>query len=157
MTLLSLLQNPSIMTAENLLLDINNPLKQYESPNNVLGEAMSGSVYREAYKRLITDPNTQLFVPSIWNCMARLNLGVLKEKDSEDTECYCRLLSLSITIYNVPDFETIFFILHCSLVVLVIGLHTMNNFLRSNNRSSKHLWRSFGFILVWLRYDGEAK
>ena len=48
--LLSLLQNPSIMTAENLLLDVNDPLKQYESPNNVLGEAMSGYVYRKAYK-----------------------------------------------------------------------------------------------------------
>ena len=64
--LLSLLQNRSIMTAENLAIDINNPLKPYfASEGNVLGEAISGSVYRQAYKRLITDPSTQLFVPII--------------------------------------------------------------------------------------------
>ena len=65
--LLSLLQNPSIMTAENLAIDINDPLKPYHElkGSNVLGEALSGSVYRKAYDRLITDPQKQLFVPII--------------------------------------------------------------------------------------------
>jgi hypothetical protein len=46
--LLSLLQNPSIMTAENLAIDINDPLKPYFEleHSNVLGKALSGSVYR---------------------------------------------------------------------------------------------------------------
>ncbi|KAI2497023.1 hypothetical protein MHU86_17500 [Fragilaria crotonensis] len=49
--LLSLLQNPSIMTAENLVIDINDPLKPYHKLKGsyVLGEALSGSVYRKAY------------------------------------------------------------------------------------------------------------
>ena len=66
--LLSLLQNRSIMTAENLVIDINDPLKPYYEleGGNVLGEALSGSVYRDAYKRLIKDPaRKQLFVPII--------------------------------------------------------------------------------------------
>jgi hypothetical protein len=65
--LLSLLQNRSIMTAENLAIDINDPLKPYFAlkGSNVLGEALSGSVYRKAYDRLITDPEKQLFVPII--------------------------------------------------------------------------------------------
>jgi hypothetical protein len=65
--LLSLLQNPSIMTAENLAIDIDDPLKPYHKlkSSNVLGEALSGSVYRKAYDRLITDPQKQLFVPII--------------------------------------------------------------------------------------------
>ena len=63
--LLSLLQNPNIMTQQNLAIDINDPLKMYKSPNNKLGEAMSGSVYRQAYERMITDPSSQLFVPII--------------------------------------------------------------------------------------------
>lgn len=66
--LLSLLQNRSIMTAENLVIDINEPLKPYYElkGSNVLGEALSGSVYCDAYKRLITDPTrNQLFVPII--------------------------------------------------------------------------------------------
>jgi Plavaka transposase len=63
--LLSLLQNPIIMTQENLLISIKDPLKPYESKDNVLGDALSGSVYRKAYNRLITDPSRQLFVPII--------------------------------------------------------------------------------------------
>lgn len=63
--LLSILQNRSIMTAENLVIDINDPLKPFTSKDNVLGEALSGSVYRKAYDRLITDPSKQLFVPII--------------------------------------------------------------------------------------------
>ena len=46
--LLSLLQNRSIMTAENLVIDVNDPLKPYFSPDHVLNEAISGSEYRKA-------------------------------------------------------------------------------------------------------------
>ena len=47
--LLSLLQNRSIMTADNLVIDVNDPLKPYTSPDNLLNEAISGSEYRKAY------------------------------------------------------------------------------------------------------------
>jgi hypothetical protein len=63
--LLSLLQNPSIMTEENLLIDFADPFAPYKSPNNYLSEAISGQVYKDAYKRLIRDPSRQLFVPVI--------------------------------------------------------------------------------------------
>ena len=42
--LLNLLQNPAVMTAENLLIDIQNPLKPYERPNGRLGDALSGRI-----------------------------------------------------------------------------------------------------------------
>ena len=61
--LLSLLQNRKIMTAENLLIDINDPLRPYDSP--VIGEAISGSVYKSAYTHFISDPSQQLFLPII--------------------------------------------------------------------------------------------
>ena len=61
--ILRLLQNPSVMTPENLAIDFNAPLLCYES--NVLGEALSGSVYHSTYKRFITNPSRQLFVPII--------------------------------------------------------------------------------------------
>jgi hypothetical protein len=41
-----LLQNPAVMTAENLAIDIANPLVPYSSAS--LGEAMYGEVYRDA-------------------------------------------------------------------------------------------------------------
>ena len=63
--LLSLLQNPEIMQQCNLVIDVNCPLKPYANPTTVLGEALSGSVYREAYARYITKPHRQLFVPII--------------------------------------------------------------------------------------------
>lgn len=63
--LLRLLQNPSVMKPENLAINFNAPLLRYESPGNVLGEALSGSVYRTAYQRFISDPSRQLFVPII--------------------------------------------------------------------------------------------
>lgn len=63
--LLNLLQNPSIMIADNLLIDLMDPLRRYESPDGRLGDALSGSVYRDAYTRMITDPTRQLFVPII--------------------------------------------------------------------------------------------
>ncbi|KAI2492797.1 hypothetical protein MHU86_21757 [Fragilaria crotonensis] len=40
--LLNLLQNPSIMTAENLLIDLNNPLVPYQSPDGRLGMRFLG-------------------------------------------------------------------------------------------------------------------
>ncbi len=53
--MLSLLQNQSIR-AENLAIDINDPLKTYFElkGSNVLGEAISGGVYHKAYNQLIT-------------------------------------------------------------------------------------------------------
>jgi hypothetical protein len=64
--LLNLLQSPSVMTgAENVLIDLNNLLKMYQSPDGRLGDALSGSVYRAAYQRLITDPTRQIFGPII--------------------------------------------------------------------------------------------
>ena len=63
--LLALLQNRRIMTKDNLLIDWDNPLAAYQSPDNRRGEALSGQVYQDAYKRLITDPSRQLFVPII--------------------------------------------------------------------------------------------
>ena len=63
--LLYLLQNPLIMTAENLIIDPMNPLARYNPPDDRLGEACSGTVYQAAYNRLITNPKTQLFVPII--------------------------------------------------------------------------------------------
>ena len=53
------------MTADNLLIDIQNPLEPYSSSEGRLGDAISGSVYRDAYQRMITDPTRQLFVPII--------------------------------------------------------------------------------------------
>jgi hypothetical protein len=46
--LLSLLQNSSIMTEENLLIDFADPFAPYKSPNNYLSEAISGQVYKDA-------------------------------------------------------------------------------------------------------------
>jgi Plavaka transposase len=63
--LLRLLQNPKLMTADNLLIDPVNPLLPYASPQGELGDAISGQVYRDAYKRMITNPERQLFVPII--------------------------------------------------------------------------------------------
>ena len=54
--LLSLLQNPALTTAVNLAIDIANPLASYSSAS--LGEAMSSTVYRDAYARFISNPNS---------------------------------------------------------------------------------------------------
>jgi hypothetical protein len=40
-------------------------LTPYESPNGRLGDALPGRVYRNAYRRMITDPTRQMFVPII--------------------------------------------------------------------------------------------
>jgi hypothetical protein len=63
--LLRLLQNPTLMIPENVVLDFQDPLKPYKSCNGLLGEALSGSVYQNAYSRLITNPSRQLLVPII--------------------------------------------------------------------------------------------
>jgi hypothetical protein len=57
------LQNPAVMTAESLAIDIANPLVRYSSAS--LGEAMSGKVYRDAYACYLTNPQMQFFVPVI--------------------------------------------------------------------------------------------
>ena len=63
--LLHLLQSPTLMSPANLAIDYMNPLKKYQSPNNRLGKAISGSIYSKAYDRFITDPSKQFFVPII--------------------------------------------------------------------------------------------
>ena len=63
--LLKLLQNWTIMTQDNLLIDVHNPLLPYTSPDGVWGEALSGQVYQDAYHRLVANPQRQLFVPII--------------------------------------------------------------------------------------------
>ena len=49
--LLRLLQNKHLMTQENLLIDTKNPTTVYKSPNNILGEALSGLAYKKIYTR----------------------------------------------------------------------------------------------------------
>jgi hypothetical protein len=63
--LLSILQDPKMMAVNNLLLDKNNPLAMYKPPDNRLGEALSGSVYRDMYRRLVSNPSKQLLCPLI--------------------------------------------------------------------------------------------
>jgi hypothetical protein len=62
--LLSLLQNPTIMTAENLVIDIDNPLKPYASQGNILSEALSGSVYHKGRVPLINHGSQY---PTLWH------------------------------------------------------------------------------------------
>jgi hypothetical protein len=63
--LLSILQNKNMMSAHNLVLDPNNPLAMYQPHDNMLGEALSGSVYRDMYHRLVSNPSKQLLCPLI--------------------------------------------------------------------------------------------
>jgi hypothetical protein len=63
--LLKLLQNCKIVIQDNLVLDMQNPLQQYKKPNVTIGEALSGSVYREAYSKYVKQPERELFVPII--------------------------------------------------------------------------------------------
>jgi hypothetical protein len=53
------------MAAENLVIDVDDPLKPCASPDNILNEAISGSEYHKANDQLITDPTKQMFVPII--------------------------------------------------------------------------------------------
>jgi hypothetical protein len=63
--LLSILQDPKIMSGDNLVLDPSNPLAMYKPPDGRLGEALSGSVYQEMYHHHVTDPSKQLLCPLI--------------------------------------------------------------------------------------------
>jgi hypothetical protein len=63
--LLSILQNKRMMSANNLVLDPNNPLAMYKPPDGRLGEALSGSVYRDMYRHLVSNPSKQLLCPLI--------------------------------------------------------------------------------------------
>ena len=63
--LLNLLHDPKIMIQQNLVIDVNSPLDPHANVDQRLGEALSGSVYSDAYARLITRPQRQLFVPII--------------------------------------------------------------------------------------------
>ena len=53
------------MTEDNLLIDVHNPLLPYKSPDGVWGDALTGQVYQDAYRCLVTNPQRQLFVPII--------------------------------------------------------------------------------------------
>ncbi|KAI2492859.1 hypothetical protein MHU86_21672 [Fragilaria crotonensis] len=75
--LLRLLQNPKLMTADNLLIDPVNPLLPYASPQGELGDAISGQVYRDAYERMITNPERQFFVPIINGLTAHLSPAMI--------------------------------------------------------------------------------
>jgi hypothetical protein len=68
--LLRLQQNRRIMIQDNLVLGMQHPLQQYKSPNGDNGEALCGSVHREAYSKYVKHPERELFVPIIqWiNC-----------------------------------------------------------------------------------------
>ena len=48
--LLHLLQNKTLMTQENLLIDVTNPTAMYKSSNNILGEALSGDAYKLVFQ-----------------------------------------------------------------------------------------------------------
>ncbi|KAI2501411.1 hypothetical protein MHU86_13078 [Fragilaria crotonensis] len=62
--LLSLLQDEDLMAPENLVLNHEDPTSMYLPRNNKIGEAHTGSRYRELYHELITRKN-QLLVPII--------------------------------------------------------------------------------------------
>ena len=47
--LLRIVQNPKLMTQNNLLLDIDNPTIMYTSPDNIISDALSGSAYKGVY------------------------------------------------------------------------------------------------------------
>jgi len=63
--LMSLLQNKALMTPDNLAIDFYDPLLPFQSNDGCLNEAISGSVYREAYSKYVKDPNKDFFVPII--------------------------------------------------------------------------------------------
>lgn len=65
MALLSLLQDEMLMKAENLVINLVDPLAMFHPNNNRLGDANTGQRYRDLYAELITDPKRQLLVPII--------------------------------------------------------------------------------------------
>jgi hypothetical protein len=54
-----------MMLANNLVLDPKNPLAMYKPQDNRLCEALSGSVYKDMYGHLESDPSKQLLCPLI--------------------------------------------------------------------------------------------
>ena len=63
--LLSILQNKELMSADNLVLDPNAPLAQFQPPDGRLGKALFGSVYQKLYSVLMTNPSKQFLCPLI--------------------------------------------------------------------------------------------
>ena len=63
--ILSILQDPSKMTAANLAIDLENPLAKYVPKDNILSEAMSGSVYQDNFHRFCKNPLKDLVCPLI--------------------------------------------------------------------------------------------
>ena len=63
-TLLSLLQDDSLMTTENLVINNDHPMSMYIPSDSRIGEANSGSRYRELYQELAQGKD-QLLVPII--------------------------------------------------------------------------------------------
>ena len=55
----------NLLVQQNLVFDVNDPVVPYANSGQRLGEALSGSVYSDAYARCITHPHPQLFVPII--------------------------------------------------------------------------------------------
>ena len=63
--LLRLLQNCKFMIQDNLVLDTQNPLEQYKRLNGDIGEALSGSLYQQAYSKYVKHQERELFVSII--------------------------------------------------------------------------------------------
>ena len=50
------------MVQENLVIDVTNPLQPFQPSNNMVGEALSGTAYRDAYNFLIQDPSKEMLI-----------------------------------------------------------------------------------------------
>ena len=72
--LLSILQDPKLMSPNNLCMDPNNPCAMYYPSDGWLGECHSGSVYRELYTRHIHDESRELLC-SIIAYVDKTNMG----------------------------------------------------------------------------------
>jgi hypothetical protein len=59
----SLLQNKSLMTSDNVAIDLSNPFCKHQP--TILSEAISGSVHTELYNNLVTDPDNQFMTALI--------------------------------------------------------------------------------------------
>ena len=77
--ILRLLQNKTLMKQSNLLIDIKDPTKMYKSPNNILGEALSGSAYNQIFTRendIHTGDKPLLVVPiCLWGDATHIDTG----------------------------------------------------------------------------------
>ena len=67
--LLGLIQNESLMTQDNLLIDIDKPTRRYKSPNNILSEALSGSAYQKIYNKAHANHDGHLLLLVIPICL----------------------------------------------------------------------------------------